>query len=145
MSMAKECGIEVPEIDLLQDGEFSHFLIKRFDRVDGNKIHMHSLASMTHTNFNIPLHYSYDEALRVVWFITKDKSAVLEFYRRAVFNVITRNQDDHAKNTSFLMTKDGEWSLSPAYDITYANGAGFTKNHQMSINAKVNNIDRKRK
>jgi len=142
MSMAKECGIEVPEIDLLQDGEFSHFLIKRFDRVDGNKIHMHSLASITHTNFNIPLHYSYDEALRVVWFITKDKSAVVEFYRRAVFNAIARNQDDHAKNTSFLMTKEGEWSLSPAYDITYANGAGFTKNHQMSINAKVNDITR---
>jgi len=142
MSMAKECGIEVPEIDLLADGEFSHFLIKRFDRVDTNKIHMHSLASITHTNFNIPLHYSYDEALRVVWFITKDKSAVIEFYRRAVFNAIARNQDDHAKNTSFLMSKEGEWSLSPAYDITYANGAGFTKNHQMSINSKVNNITR---
>ena len=103
---------------------------------------MHSLASITHTNFNIPLHYSYDEALRVVWFITKDKSAVIEFYRRAVFNTIARNQDDHAKNTSFLMTKEGEWSLSPAYDITYANGTGFTKNHQMSINGKVNNINK---
>lgn len=142
MSMAKECGIEVPATDLLEDGEFSHFLIKRFDRVDGNKVHMHSLAAITHTNFNIPLHYSYDEALRVVWFITKNKSAVLEFYRRAVFNAIARNQDDHAKNTSFLMTKEGEWSLSPAYDITYANGAGFTKNHQMSMNAKVKDITR---
>jgi serine/threonine-protein kinase HipA len=142
MSMAKACGVNVPEIDLLEDGEFTHFLIKRFDRVDGSKLHMHSLASITHTNFNIPLHYSYDEALRVVWFITKDKSAVIEFYRRAVFNTIARNQDDHAKNTSFLMTKEGEWSLSPAYDITYANGTGFTKNHQMSINGKVNNINK---
>jgi Uncharacterized protein related to capsule biosynthesis enzymes len=59
-----------------------------------------------------------------------------------VFNVVARNQDDHAKNTSFLMSSAGEWSLSPAYDITYANGAGFTKNHQMSIVGKVNNFTR---
>ena len=61
-------------------------------------------------------------------------------YKRAIFNVISRNQDDHAKNTSFLMDKYGEWRLSPAYDITYANGSNFTKNHQMSIVGKVNNF-----
>ena len=142
MSMAKDCGIEIPEIDLLEDKELTHFMIKRFDRVNGAKLHMHSLASITHTNFNIPLHYSYDQALRVVWFITKDKTDVVEFYKRAVFNVIARNQDDHAKNTSFLMDKNGVWKLSPAYDITYANGQGFTKNHQMSINGKANNFSR---
>lgn len=142
MRMAKECGIQVPNIELLVDGDLTHFLIKRFDRVDGDKLHMHSLASLTHTNFNTLFHFSYDEALRVVWHITKDKRAVEEFYRRAVFNVLARNQDDHAKNTSFLMNKDGEWSLSPAYDITYANGQGYTKNHQMSIIGKVNNFEK---
>jgi serine/threonine-protein kinase HipA len=143
MNMAKECGINIPETKLLSDADLSHFLIKRFDRTNDEKIHMHSLASMVHVDFNIPLHYSYDEALRVVWFITKDKRDVVEFYKRIVFNVIARNQDDHAKNTSFLMDKNGVWRLSPAYDITYANGQGFTKNHQMSILGKVNDFERK--
>ena len=140
MSMAKECGINVPQLDLIIDDDLAHFAIKRFDRVSNKKIHMHSLASLVHTNFNEPLHYSYDEALRVVRFITKDMQDVVEFYRRIIFNVIARNQDDHAKNTSFLMDKNGTWSLSPAYDITYANGQGFTKNHQMSIVGKVNDF-----
>ncbi len=142
MSMAKECGINIPEIDLIQDQNLNHFAIKRFDRDNSNKLHMHSLASMVHVNFNEPLHYSYDEAMRVVRFITKDARAVEEFYKRAVFNVLARNQDDHAKNTSFLMDEQGEWSLSPAYDITYANGNYYTKNHQMSIVGKVNNFTR---
>ena len=142
MSMAKECDINIPEIDLIKDNNLNHFAIKRFDRDGSSKIHMHSLASMVHVDFNEPLHYSYDETMRVVRFITKDVRAVEEFYKRAVFNVLARNQDDHAKNTSFLMNKQGDWSLSPAYDITYANGNHYTKNHQMSIVGKVNNFVR---
>jgi len=140
MSMAKKCGINIPKIKLFRDNELAHFVIKRFDRKNNKKIHMHSLASIMHINFNIPKHFSYDYALRVVWNMTKDKRDVLEFYKRAVFNIIARNQDDHAKNTSFLMNEKGEWRLSPAYDITYANGQGFTKNHQMSIVGKVNDF-----
>jgi len=142
MSMAKECGITIPEIDLIHDKNLNHFAIKRFDRNGSEKLHMHSLASMVHVDFNEPLHYSYDAAMRVVRFIAKDARAVEEFYKRAVFNVLARNQDDHAKNTAFLMNERGEWSLSPAYDITYANGNHYTKNHQMSIVGKVNNFTR---
>ena len=140
MSMARLCGINTPNIKLFKDKDLTHFAIKRFDRNGAKKIHMLSLASLMHIDFNIPMHFSYDEALRVVWHLTKDKRDVLEFYRRAVLNVIARNQDDHAKNTSFLMDENGEWRLSPAYDITYANGHGFTKNHQMSIIGKVNDF-----
>ena len=59
-------------------------------------------------------------------------------FRRMVFNVLARNQDDHTKNIAFLMGPDGEWRLSPAYDVTYAhNPAGiWTSQHQMSINGK---------
>jgi len=143
MSIAKKCGITIPEIRLIKSENLTHFAIKRFDRKDGEKIHMHSLASMLHLNFNIPKHFSYDETLRVVWRITKDKRDVLEMYKRAVFNIISRNQDDHAKNTSFLMDEYGNWRLSPAYDITYAHGSNFTKNHQMSVVGKVNNFTKK--
>jgi len=141
MQMAKECGIAIPEIELIADGKLIHFAVKRFDRVsDGHKLHMHSLAGITHVDFNQPMHYSYDQALRLTSYITSDERDTQELFRRAVFNIITRNQDDHAKNTSYLMDQKGNWSLSPAYDITYANGQGFTKNHQMSIAGKITNI-----
>ncbi len=142
MSMAKEIGINVPEIDLIQtkDG-LVHYAIKRFDRQDGKKFHLHTLASMEHINFNIPAHYSYLNALKLTNFLTNDYFQIEEFFRRMVFNVIGRNQDDHAKNFSFIMDEDGYWDLAPAYDITYAFGKGYTKEHQMTINGKTDNIE----
>ena len=140
MSMAKEVGINIPDIELLQHGNLSHFLIKRFDRINNKRIHLHSVAGLTHTNFNLPMHYSYDELFRLTRYLTGSQSDVIEQYRRMVFNIIGRNQDDHAKNFSFMMNEDGQWSITPAYDITYANGAGYTKNHQLSLLGKVNNF-----
>ena len=138
MSMAKECGINIPEIRLFEHGHLSHFLIKRFDRVDNRRIHTHTLAGMTHTDFNVPKHYSYDMLLKLTLNLTGEQAAVEEQFRRMVFNVIARNQDDHAKNFSFMMDPEGRWSITPAYDITYANGMEYTKNHQLSIRGKVN-------
>ena len=140
MSMAKDVGIDVPEIELLQHGNLSHYLIKRFDRTDGKSQHLHSVAGLTHSNFNIPMHYSYDELLRLTRYITGSQQAVVQQYRRMIFNLIGRNQDDHAKNFSFMMNEAGIWDISPAYDITYANGAGYTKNHQLSLKGKNNNF-----
>ena len=140
MSMAKECGINVPEIKLFEHGNLSHFLIKRFDRVDNTRIHTHTLAGLTHTDFNVPKHYSYDMLLKLTLNLTGEQAAVEEQFKRMVFNVIARNQDDHAKNFSFMMDQKGRWSITPAYDITYANGAEYTKNHQLSIRGKVNNF-----
>ncbi len=140
MSMAKECGIDVPEIKLFEHNHLSHFLIKRFDRVNDTRIHIHTLAGLTHTDFNIPKHYSYDILLKLTLNLTGEQASVEEQFKRMVFNVIARNQDDHAKNFSFMMDQNGRWSISPAYDITYANGVGYTKNHQLSIRGKVNNF-----
>ncbi|MCV6608499.1 MAG: HipA domain-containing protein [Campylobacterales bacterium] len=143
MTLAKRCGINIPEIDLIDQGNLTHYLIKRFDRTKQNKrIHLHSVAGLTHSNFNIPGHYSYDSLLRLTRHLTKDQSAIEEQFKRVVFNIIGRNQDDHAKNFSFLMDSGGSWSLSPAYDITYANGEGYTKNHQLSLNGKTNNFNK---
>ncbi|RLA71624.1 MAG: hypothetical protein DRG78_24995 [Epsilonproteobacteria bacterium] len=140
MSMAKECGINVPEIRLFEHGNLNHFLIKRFDRVNNTRMHTHTLAGLTHTDFNVPKHYSYDMLLKLTLNLTGEQAAVEEQFRRMVFNVIARNQDDHAKNFSFMMDQKGRWSITPAYDITYANGAEYTKNHQLSIRGKVNNF-----
>ncbi len=143
MQMAGEIGIGVPQTQMLYDGNDWHYAIKRFDRVEGRKIHMHTLAGLTHIDFNEPGHYSYEQFWRITKALTRDNSVNLEIFKRAVFNVIARNQDDHAKNFSFLMDELGKWSLSPAYDITFANGEKYTANHQMSIGAKLNNFTRK--
>ncbi|MDQ1340027.1 MAG: HipA protein [Campylobacterota bacterium] len=140
MSMADEVGIDVPKIELLSHGNLAHYLIKRFDRVDGEALHLHSVAGLTHTNFNIPMHYSYDELLRLTRYLTGSQQAVNQQFKRMIFNLVGRNQDDHAKNFAFTMDKNGIWNLSPAYDITYSNGVGYTKNHQLSLNGKTNDF-----
>ena len=143
MNMAKEAKIEVPNIELLEHGNLTHYLIKRFDRVNGKAKHLHSVAGLTHCNFNVPMHYSYDELFRLTRYLTGNQQDLYELYRRMVFNIIGRNQDDHAKNFAFLMDEKGTWSLSPAYDITYANGMNYTKNHQLSLRGKTNDFTKK--
>ena len=140
MSMAKEVGIDIPKIELLSHGNLAHYLIKRFDRINGETLHLHSVAGLTHTNFNIPMHYSYDELLRLTRYLTGSQKAVNEQFQRMIFNLVGRNQDDHAKNFAFTMDTNGIWNLSPAYDITYSNGVGYTKNHQLSLNGKTNDF-----
>jgi serine/threonine-protein kinase HipA len=105
MTMAKEVGIDVPDIELLEQGDLTHYMIKRFDRMNGERLHLHSLAGLTHSNINIPGHYSYDNLLRVTRRLTGAQNQVEEMYKRMVFNIVARNQDDHAKNFSFLMYK----------------------------------------
>ena len=143
MSMASSVGIAVPKIELLNHGNLFHYLIKRFDRVANETLHLHSVSGLTHTNFNIPMHYSYDELLRLTRYLTGSQKAVNEQFKRMIFNIIGRNQDDHAKNFAFTMDKNGAWNLSPAYDITYSNGTGYTKNHQFSLNGKTNDFVQK--
>lgn len=140
MQMAKEAGIDIPEIELPHANDFAHYLIKRFDRVHGKRIHMHSYAGLMHLDYNIPGHSSYDDLMRATRRLTGSQKAVEEQFRRMVFNVVARNQDDHAKNFSFMMDESGTWSISPAYDITYAKGAHFTAQHQMSIRGKTDHF-----
>jgi serine/threonine-protein kinase HipA len=141
--MLRECGIEAAETYLLEERDRAHFMIKRFDRdEDGNKIHMASLAGLIHSNYNEPQTTSYREFLETIHELTSDMSQVKEGFRRMVFNIIARNQDDHVKNFSFLMNKEGEWALSPSYDQTYAMGAGFTVSHQMTLAGKSDNFTR---
>lgn len=140
MSIAKECGLPVSEVELLKDREYNHLLVKRFDRISGEKVHMHSLCGMTHTDFNIPKMFSYENYLRTVLQVTKNQDNLLSAFSHMIFNVITRNQDDHTKNFSFLMSESGEWMIAPIYDLTYSNGAGYTSEHQMTINGKTDSF-----
>lgn len=143
--MAKKCGIEIMECSLYQENGRSHFMTKRFDRVNGGeKLHMQTLAALTHTDYNYPGIYSYEEAARIIRLLTNDQSQVEELYRRMIFNVLAMNQDDHVKNISFLMDKNLNWRLSPAYDVGFAyNPEGdYTSRHQMTINGKQKGLEK---
>jgi serine/threonine-protein kinase HipA len=137
--MAVAAGIEMTECRLHREGGRAHFMTRRFDRREnGEKIHVQSLCAMMHFDFNRPDAYSYEQALGAMRRLGMPMSALEQQYRRAVFNVIGRNHDDHVKNIAYLMNKQGEWSLSPAFDMAYSyNPTGaWTSHHQMSINGK---------
>ena len=140
--MAKEAGIDMTESKLLEENGRAHFMTKRFDRVNGNKQHMQTLCGIAHYDFNMAGAYSYEQAFEVMRKLRLSKAEAAQQYRRMLFNIIARNQDDHTKNISFLMGKDGKWKLSPAYDVTYShNPAGkWTSQHQMSVNGKRDNF-----
>ncbi|MBI5894903.1 MAG: type II toxin-antitoxin system HipA family toxin [Desulfobacterales bacterium] len=140
--MAGAAGIAMTECRLLEENGRAHFLTRRFDRPGGDKIHMHSLCGLAHYDFNLAGAYGYEQAFGVMRQLRLTKADALEQYRRMVFNVIARNQDDHTKNIAFLMQRDGRWKLSPAFDVIYShNPAGqWTHQHQMTINGKRDNF-----
>jgi serine/threonine-protein kinase HipA len=143
--LAETCGIEMSECSLIEENGYAHFLTKRFDRADGKKIHMQTLCGIAHYDYRLHRAYSYEQAFNVMRALRLPYPQAQEMFRRMVFNVVIRNQDDHTKNISFLMGEDGVWRLSPAYDMLYSynpNG-GWTATHQMSINGKFDNITRK--
>lgn len=137
--MARDCGIEMAESRLLEEGQRRHFMTRRFDRLPtGEKLHMQSLCALAHYDFNQAGAYSYEQALHVIRRLKLPMHSIEQQFRRMVFNIIARNQDDHVKNIAFLMDKRGNWALSPAFDVTYSyNPVGsWTARHQMSMNGK---------
>ncbi len=142
--MAMAAGITMTRCRLHEENGRAHFMTQRFDRTEnGRKLHMQSLGSLMHYDFNQPAAYSYEQALQACAQLKLSMEDREQQFRRAIFNVIARNQDDHVKNIAFLMNRQGIWRLSPAYDITYAwNPAGdWTGKHQMSINGKRDNFE----
>ena len=137
--MAKACGIIMSECRLFEENNRRHFMTRRFDRLhDGEKLHMQSLGALAHFDYNQAGAYSYEQALLTIRQLELPMSAVEEQFRRMVFNIVARNQDDHVKNIAFLMDKEGRWSLAPAFDMTYSyNPSGtWTATHQMTLNGK---------
>lgn len=144
--MAIDCGIEMMPSKLLEENGRAHFMTKRFDRIgQGEKIHMQTLCALGHFDYRKPGIYGYEDVLDVMRKLLLPKEQAIQLFRRMVFNVLARNQDDHTKNISFLMDRSGRWQLSPAYDVTYAyNPSGqWTNGHQMTIAGKRDNFTRK--
>jgi serine/threonine-protein kinase HipA len=143
--MALASGITMNDCHLLEENGRRHFMTRRFDRDDaGNKLHMQSLGALTHFDYNEPGSYSYEQAFLVMQQLRLPMQDLEEQYRRMVFNLVARNQDDHVKNIAFLMNRAGQWSLSPAFDVTWSfNPDGdWTATHQMSVNGKRDQFNR---
>ena len=141
--MAQRAGIEMTDSRLqIDDRGRAHFMTKRFDRSNtGGKLHTLTLSAIAHLDYNQAGIHSYEDALTVTLRLCGAHD-VTELYRRMVFNVVARNQDDHTKNISFVMDKAGRWRLAPAYDLTWAyNPRGeWTSRHQMSIAGKTEDL-----
>lgn len=143
--MAKEAGIDMSESLLFEENDRFHFLTRRFDRTDsGRNIHMQTLGALAGIDYKVQKVSSYETLFRIMKRLRLPYYQFEQQYRRALFNVIARNHDDHVKNFSFLMDEKGEWSISPAYDITfqYKPGGTWTDVHQSSINGKFDHFTR---
>lgn len=129
--IADACGLEVPRTEYFDlNKDLSAFGIERFDRADGMRIPMHTAAGAAHVDFSVP-QLDYTNLLRLTRRMTGDEREIVRAYERCVFNVVFNNRDDHSKNFSFLLGKDGRWRFSPAYDLTFSEGPGGE--HQMDI------------
>ncbi len=137
--MATAAGITMSECRLLEESGRRHFMTRRFDRLaGGEKLHLQSLCALAHFDFNHPGAYAYEQAFLIIRQLNLPMATVEEQFRRMVFNILARNQDDHVKNIAFLMDQAGRWSLAPAFDVVYSyNPDGdWTARHQMTMNGK---------
>ena len=136
--MAKAAGIQISPCELLLEGERAHFMTKRFDRDGNQKVHYQSLCAMDHADYKTPGSYSYEQLFSLMRTLRLSKTQALELYRRMVFNILARNQDDHTKNFGFLLNAQKRWELAPAFDVafSYKPGSPWVNAHQLSLNGK---------
>lgn len=123
--MAKAAGLDVPRTQILgktrQDA--GYFAIERFDRMGTIRRHTHTVGGLLDHPHGYKA-FDYRDLLKVTRRLTRDEAAVAEMFRRACFNVLARNRDDHTRNFAFVMDEQGVWRASPAYDLTFADGPG---------------------
>lgn len=124
LRMANLAGIDTSEFMLIPDKGMNHLAVRRFDRPTLNqRLHMATASGLLHADHRQPS-LDYDILLKVAWGLTRNAAAVTQQYRRAIFNLMAANRDDHAKNHAYLLNREGKWLLSPAYDLTFCFGPG---------------------
>ncbi len=140
--MAKDCGIDISECQLLEENGRAHFMTKRFDRDGNTKHHMQTLCGLQHYDFNDMDGYSYEQVFQTMRLLRLTYPEAEEMFRRMVFNVLATNYDDHTKNFSFLLKKNEKWKLSPAYDLCFSfdETNHWVNKQTLSVNGKRLNI-----
>ena len=143
--MAKEAGIEMMESQLLEENGRAHFMTRRFDReAKEGKLHVQSLCAMAHFDFNDILSYSYEQLFEIMRSLLLPYAQAEQMFRRMVFNVMSRNCDDHTKNFAFVMDTTGTWKIAPAFDVCYSYRPDSTwvSQHSLSLNGKRKDFER---
>lgn len=138
---AKQCGVDMMESRLFEDHDRQHFMTRRFDRdSNGKKTFVQTLAAIAHFDYWESGYYSYEQVFLTMQQLKTPTAAIEQQFRRTLFNLVGCNQDDHVKNIAFTMDRQGNWDLTPAYDLCHAEGSDFTRHHQLSINGKTNDF-----
>lgn len=142
--LAKECGIDMMPCHLLNEGKRRHFITERFDRRGNEKIHVQTLNGLEHVSYKQIGSYSYAELFNTARKLKLSPDDAMQLFKRMVFNVISRNHDDHAKNFGFLLNRDNTWQLAPAYDLAYSYkpNSHWVSKHWMTLNGKQDNFTR---
>ncbi|AXT20267.1 type II toxin-antitoxin system HipA family toxin [Flavobacteriaceae bacterium AU392] len=141
--MAKDCGLEMMDCELLEEHKRAHFMTKRFDRDDNNvKHHIQTFCGMQHFDYNNLYAYSYEQLFQTMRILKMSYPEAEQMFRRMVFNVMSTNYDDHTKNFSFRLKQGSKWELSPAYDVCYSYDPTnvWVNQHTLSINGKHKKI-----
>jgi serine/threonine-protein kinase HipA len=142
-NMATSCGIHMMPSRLLEENGRAHFMTKRFDREHGEtKHHVQTFCAIKHFDFNLVNSFSYEQLFQCMRELKLTYADAEQMFRRMVFNVISRNCDDHTKNFAFMLKQDGKWELAPAYDMchAYRPGSEWVSQHALSINGKRKDI-----
>ncbi len=136
--LAKRSGIDMSDCYLIHSGNKYHFVTKRFDIDEkGNRFHVHSLAGLLEIDYNVPRQIGYEELLRAAVRLNVKQQSLNQLFLQMLFNYMFVNQDDHARNFSFICGKDYKWSSTLAYDITFAKGQKQTIEHQLNLYGKA--------
>lgn len=142
--MAIEAGITMMESRLLTDAQgVGHFMTRRFDRTtDGAKYHIQTYAGIAHQDRDPVGLCSYEHLFATAREMGVKQKRINELFLRMIFNIFSRNQDDHTKNHAFMMDANGAWDITPAYDLCFAykKGSKWIDLHQMMCNGKRDNF-----
>jgi len=142
--MAVEAGISMMESRLINSSDGgAHFMTRRFDRDSlGSKFHIQTYCAIAHQDRDPVGLCSYEHLFSTARALGVGQTAITELFLRMVFNIVTRNQDDHTKNHAFMMDGSGSWAITPAYDICFAyrKGSRFIDLHQMMCNGRRDNF-----
>lgn len=137
--MARAAGIDMPPTKLIKTEKGSYFAVERFDRTTGGSLHVQTASGLLDADHRAPS-MDYDTLLKVTRLLTRDERHVRQMFVRMIFNVLARNRDDHAKNHAFLMTQDGTWHPTPAYDLTLSEGPAGE--HNLAVDGEGRNPTR---
>lgn len=142
-NMAKDCGITMMPSRLIEEDGRAHFMTQRFDREDRNiKNHIQTFCAIKHFDYNYITSFSYEQLFQTMRQLKLNYTEVEQMYRRMIFNVLSRNCDDHTKNFSFMLKRDKSWELAPAYDLCFAYDPShlWVSQQVLSINGKRDNF-----